>query len=75
MLIREARVAPEWEFSGHVEAPEFAKAMQNALGEKRGPERGQREWARGQAEKEGRILGGAAEGVWWRKRRLRAGCG
>jgi hypothetical protein len=38
MWIREARVAPEWEFSGRVEAPEFAKAMQNALGEKRGPE-------------------------------------
>ena len=34
LLIREARVAPEWEFSGHVEAPEFANAMQNALGEK-----------------------------------------
>jgi hypothetical protein len=35
MLIREARVSPEWEFSGHVETtPEFAKAMQHALGEK-----------------------------------------
>ncbi len=34
MLIREARVSPEWEFSGRVEAPEFAKAMQHALGEK-----------------------------------------
>lgn len=34
LLIREARVAPEWEFSGHVEAPEFAREMQNALGEK-----------------------------------------
>ena len=34
LLIREARVAPEWEFSGRVEAPEFAKEMQNALGEK-----------------------------------------
>jgi hypothetical protein len=40
ILIREARVAPEWEFSGRVEAPEFAKAMQNALGEKRGPDAG-----------------------------------
>jgi hypothetical protein len=35
MLIREARVSPEWEFSGRVETtPEFAKAMQHALGEK-----------------------------------------
>ncbi len=33
LLIREARVSPEWEFSGRVETPEFAKAMQNALGE------------------------------------------
>jgi hypothetical protein len=33
LLIREARVSPEWEFSGHVDTPEFAKAMQNALGE------------------------------------------
>jgi len=33
LLLREARVAPEWEFRGRVEAPEFAKAMQNALGE------------------------------------------
>ena len=37
ILIREARVAPEWEFSGRVEAPEFANAMQNALGEKGAP--------------------------------------
>jgi hypothetical protein len=34
MLIREARVSPEWEFRGRVEMPEFAKAMQHALGEK-----------------------------------------
>jgi len=33
-LIRDARVEPEWEFSGRVEPPEFAGAMQNALGEK-----------------------------------------
>jgi hypothetical protein len=33
LLVREARVAPDWEFSGHVEPPEFAKAMQHALGE------------------------------------------
>jgi hypothetical protein len=34
LLIREARVAPEWEFTGRVEAPGFAQAMQHALGEK-----------------------------------------
>lgn len=34
VLIREARVSPEWEFTGRVETPEFAKAMQHALGEK-----------------------------------------
>jgi hypothetical protein len=34
MLVRVARVAPEWEFSGHVEAPEFATDMQRALGQK-----------------------------------------
>jgi hypothetical protein len=33
LLVREARVSPDWEFSGHVEPPEFAKAMQHALGE------------------------------------------
>jgi hypothetical protein len=33
LLIREARVAPDYEFSGHVDAPEFAKEMQRALGE------------------------------------------
>jgi hypothetical protein len=33
LLIREARVSPEWEFAGHVAAPEFAQAVQSALGE------------------------------------------
>jgi len=33
LLIREARVSPEWEFSGRVEPPEFAQAMQHSLGE------------------------------------------
>jgi len=33
VLIREARVSPEWEFSGRVEPPEFAASMQRALGE------------------------------------------
>lgn len=33
LLIREARVMPEWEFSGRVEAPELVRAVQRALGE------------------------------------------
>ncbi len=33
LLIREARVTPEWEFSGRVEAPELAREVQRALGE------------------------------------------
>ena len=32
LLIRTARVDPDWEFSGRVEPPEFAKSMGNALG-------------------------------------------
>ncbi len=32
LLIREARVDPDWEFSGRVEAPNFAVSMQHALG-------------------------------------------
>jgi len=34
LLIREAQLSPEWEFSGHVEPPAFATAMEHALGEK-----------------------------------------
>ena len=34
VLIREARVSPSWRFTGRVEPPQFAAAMQNALGEK-----------------------------------------
>jgi hypothetical protein len=34
LLIREAQLSPEWEFSGRVEPPEFASAMEHALGEK-----------------------------------------
>jgi len=33
VLVREARVSPEWEFSGRVEPPDFGAAMQHALGE------------------------------------------
>jgi len=34
LLIRQVQVSPEWQFSGRVEPPEFATAMQHALGEK-----------------------------------------
>lgn len=34
LLIREARVLPDWEFTGRVEVPGFIGAMQHALGEK-----------------------------------------
>jgi hypothetical protein len=33
LLVREARVEPEYEFSGHVDPPAFAQALQHALGE------------------------------------------
>ena len=33
LLIREAQVSPDWEFSGHVAAPEFATELQHALGQ------------------------------------------
>jgi hypothetical protein len=33
LLIREARATPDYEFSGQVAAPEFAQAVQHALGE------------------------------------------
>ena len=33
LLIREVQVSPDWEFSGHVAAPEFATSLQHALGE------------------------------------------
>jgi hypothetical protein len=33
LLIRQAQVTPEWEFSGHVAAPEFAVALSHALGQ------------------------------------------
>ena len=33
ILIREVRDEPDWEFTGRVEAPDFARAMSRALGE------------------------------------------
>jgi hypothetical protein len=33
LLVRVARVEPEWEFSGRVAAPEFAADMRRALGQ------------------------------------------
>jgi hypothetical protein len=32
LLVREAQVSPDWEFSGHVAAPNFATDLQHALG-------------------------------------------
>jgi len=37
LLVREARVDPEYEFSGHVDPPIFAQALQHALGEGNSP--------------------------------------
>ena len=37
VLVREVQVQPDWEFKGHVAAPEFAQAMQHALGEQAAP--------------------------------------
>jgi hypothetical protein len=34
LLVSEARESPDWQFDGHVDAPEFVTAMQHALGEK-----------------------------------------
>jgi hypothetical protein len=39
LLVREAQVQPSWEFKGHVDAPDFAVAMQHALGETNAPNR------------------------------------
>jgi hypothetical protein len=33
LLVRQAQVQPAWEFQGHVDPPNFAAAMQHALGE------------------------------------------
>jgi len=33
LLIREAQVQPVWQFQGHIDPPDFATAMQHALGE------------------------------------------
>jgi hypothetical protein len=33
LLVREARVDPQWEFQGHVDPPVFVKELQKALGE------------------------------------------
>lgn len=37
VLVREVQVQPDWEFKGRVAAPEFAQAMQHALGEQSAP--------------------------------------
>jgi hypothetical protein len=33
LLVRQAQVQPDWEFQGHVDPPDFASALQHALGE------------------------------------------
>jgi hypothetical protein len=33
LLVTEAHEASDWEFNGHVDAPEFVAAMRHALGE------------------------------------------
>ena len=39
LLVRETQVQPTWEFQGHVDAPNFAAAMQHALGESSNPDK------------------------------------
>jgi len=39
LLVRETQVQPTWEFQGHVDAPNFAVAMQHALGESGNPDK------------------------------------
>jgi hypothetical protein len=39
LLVRETQVQPTWEFQGHVDAPNFAAAMQHALGESGNPDK------------------------------------
>ncbi len=36
LLVSVARESPDWEFDGHVNAPDFAQAMRHALGEEAG---------------------------------------
>ncbi len=38
LLVRAARISPDWEFNGHVDAPDFAAAMRRALGEGPSPQ-------------------------------------
>lgn len=42
LLVRAARIAPDWEFTGHVDAPDFTTAMRRALGEEPSPQAGRR---------------------------------
>jgi hypothetical protein len=34
LLVSEVRESPDWQFDGHVDAPDFAQAMQQALGQR-----------------------------------------
>ena len=61
LLIRTARVDPDWEFNGRVEAPAFAKSMEKALGVTPAaqPSQTPRQPGTSQAEKTRRLLAGS----------------
>jgi hypothetical protein len=63
LLIREAQVSPNWEFSGHVAAPEFATELQHALGEN----------AQAPPEKPGAKPAGKKHGFWGALRKIFGG--
>jgi hypothetical protein len=63
LLIREAQVSPDWEFSGHVAAPQFATELQHALGEN----------AQAPAKKTRAKPAGKKRGFWGAIRRLFGG--
>ena len=67
LLVRVARVEPEWEFTGHVAAPEFAADMRRALGQTpcSAAATGAGEPA---SEKEARVLGRVEEHLRWQRR-------
>jgi hypothetical protein len=58
LLIREARVSPDWQFTGRVEPPEFAAAMQHALAENVPPAQKQESTEAQPAEKTKKKKGG-----------------
>ena len=81
LLIRTARVDPDWEFNGRVETPEFAKSMEKALGVTSAapaPQARREKPSPGQAEKTGRGFWHGTERTFRRepteaRRRLKSG--